>query len=169
MASGARAGRVRRLPGLHELALNPLRAVHLALRIGLGAMFLYAGVVKLFDVRALAVDVANYRLLPEWSVSAFAAALPGVEMVCGVSLLAGRWLRAGSWLAVLMMVAFAAATGQALARGIDLNCGCFGSGQAPVTMATLLRDAALLGAAATTAMTVPRARDGDSAAPPASH
>jgi len=155
MANGAGAGRIRRLPGLHQLALSPLRAFHLAVRIGLGAIFLYAGAVKFLDVRALAIDVANYRLLPEWSVPAFAAALPGVEIVCGASLLSGRWLRAGAWLAMLMMAAFSVATGQALARGIDLDCGCFGSGRAPVTMLTLGRDLALLAAAVAATLTAP--------------
>ena len=158
---------MRRLLSRGSQALTPVRAVHLSLRIGLGAMFLYAGAVKLLDVRALAIDVANYRLLPEWSVPAFAAALPGVELVCGASLIAGRWLRASAWLATLMMVAFSIATGQALARGIDLDCGCFGSGRAPVVMATLFRDLALLGIAVTTALTVPRDRDRDSGNPAA--
>ena len=123
-------------------------------------MFLYAGIVKLVDLRGLAVDVANYRLLPDWAVPAFAAALPGVEVACGACLLLGRWVRAAGWLSVLMMAAFSIATGQALARGINLDCGCFGSGRAPVTVATLARDLALLGAALATSWTarVDRAR-----------
>ena len=140
--------------------------LRVSLRIGLGALFVYAGVVKLADVRALAVDVANYRLLPEWGVSAFAAALPGIEIVCGASLVAGRWLRAGAWLAVLMMIAFSAATGQALARGINLDCGCFGAGRAPVTEMTLLRDLGLLAAAVATAAIAPREKPAAWDAPP---
>jgi putative oxidoreductase len=132
---------------------TPRRALHLALRLLLGALFVYAGLVKLLDVRALAVDVANYRLLPDSCVPAFAAALPGVELACGACLVSGRWLRAAAWLAVLMMAMFSIATGQAVIRGINLDCGCFGAGRAPVTVVTLLRDLGLLGAAVATSLT----------------
>jgi len=132
-------------------------------------MFLYAGAVKLDDVRALAVDVANYRLLPDWAVPAFAAALPGVEVVCGLGLLLGGWVRAAAWLSALMMIAFSIATGQALVRGINLDCGCFGAGRAPVTMMTLYRDLALLVAALATAFFSPADRPASVPPAPPSH
>jgi uncharacterized membrane protein YphA (DoxX/SURF4 family) len=109
-------------------------------------------------MRALAVDVANYRLAPEWAVPALAAALPGMEVVCGACLLVGRWVRPAAWLAALMMVVFSIAKAQAMMRGINLDCGCFGSGRSPVTVMTLVRDLALLAAALATIWTAPRER-----------
>lgn len=114
------------------------------LRAGLAALFLYAGVAKLADVRAFAADIANYRVVPAALVGPFAAALPGVEIACGIALLSGRMVRAGALLATTLIAAFTVAAAQALARDINIDCGCFGSVRAPVTIATIVRDLALL-------------------------
>ncbi|HEY2389213.1 MAG TPA: MauE/DoxX family redox-associated membrane protein [Candidatus Binatia bacterium] len=117
------------------------------LRAGLAALFLYAGVAKLADVRTFAVDIANYRMLPAALVGPFAAAIPGVEVLCGVGLLRNRSARAAALLASGMLVAFTVAAVQALARDINIDCGCFGSVRAPVTVLTIVRDAGFLAAA----------------------
>ncbi len=117
------------------------------LRTVLAALFLYAGVAKLADVRAFAADVANYRLLPAPLVAPFSATVPGVEIVCGLGLLYPRTVRAAAVLATALLVAFTVAAVQALARDINLDCGCFGSVRAPVTVLTVARDTALVAAA----------------------
>ena len=76
--------------------------VLLLLRVGFGALFLYAGVVKLLDVQGFATDIANYRAAPSFLVPLMAATLPGVEIACGVCLLMPRTLRAAAWLTALM-------------------------------------------------------------------
>jgi putative oxidoreductase len=129
------------------------------LRAGLAALFLYAGISKLADVRTFAVDVANYRMLPAALVAPFAAAIPGVEVACGVGLLRGRSVRAAALLATTLIAAFALAAIQALARDINIDCGCFGSVRAPVTLLTIARDAAFLAAAAATMVLAPRANE----------
>jgi uncharacterized membrane protein YphA (DoxX/SURF4 family) len=127
--------------------LTPRDAVALALRLGLAALFLYAGAVKLADPAGFAVDIANYRVLPAWLVPPLAAMLPGVEIACGACLLWPRARRSAAWLTLALLGAFTLAVGQALARGINLECGCFGASRAPVTVATLGRDLALVAAA----------------------
>lgn len=116
-------------------------------RIALGGLFLYAGVLKALDVRAFADDVANYQLLPGALVPVLAAALPWVEIGAGLALVVGRWSRAAALLVGALMAVFTVALVQAFARGIDLACGCFG-GTAPADWTTLVRDVALLAAAA---------------------
>ncbi len=135
------------------------------LRAVLAALFLYAGVAKLTDVRAFAADIANYRLLPPALVAPFAATVPGVEVACGLGLLYPRTVRAAAFLATALLVAFTVAAVQALARDINLDCGCFGSVRAPVTVLTVARDTALVAAAVAVAAlgrgadeTAPRAR-----------
>src|SRR5690349_18676598 len=113
----------------------------------LAALFLFAGTAKLVDSRTFANDVANYRLLPPPLVTPFAAALPGVEVACGIGLLDPRAARAAAVLATALLVAFTVAAMQALARDINLDCGCFGSVRAPVTMLTVARDVVLVAAA----------------------
>lgn len=127
------------------------RTLMLALRVVLGALFVYAGVAKLADVAGFAVDIANYRVLPPRLVAPLAAALPGVEIAAGVCLLAGRWTRAAALVAGGMLAVFSVAVAQALARGINLECGCFGASRDPVTTATLARDIVLLAMAAVVA------------------
>ena len=101
--------------------------VSLLLRVGLGALFLYAGVLKLLDVQGFAVDIANYRAAPSFLVPLMAATLPGIEIVCGVCLLVPRTLRAAAWLTALILAGFTLAVAQALARDINIECGCFGT------------------------------------------
>jgi uncharacterized membrane protein YphA (DoxX/SURF4 family) len=128
------------------VSLGPL--VALALRLGLAALFLYAGISKMADLHGFAVDIANYRVLPEALVSLVAATTPGIEIVAGLCLLPAQTLRAAAWLIFIMLSAFTAAVAQALVRGINIECGCFGVSRDPVTTATLFRDLALLGGAA---------------------
>ena len=124
-----------------------LDAAALAARAALGAIFLYAGVVKALDVRGFADDVANYQLLPGTLVPLVAAALPWIEIGAALALFAGRIARGAALLIGALMAAFTVALVQAFARGIDLSCGCFG-GDAPADWTTMARDLALLGLAA---------------------
>jgi uncharacterized membrane protein YphA (DoxX/SURF4 family) len=108
---------------------------------------------------AFAVDVANYRLLPAALVPWAASALVGVEGAVGVALLLGLWERPAALVASGLMVVFIVALVQAMARGISLDCGCFG-GSERVTWWTVLRDGAMLVPAAALAL-----RSGPAAGP----
>jgi putative oxidoreductase len=116
------------------------------LRVALGAIFLYAALTKLPDMGAFAESVANYRLVPSALVPAAAVAVIGVEIALGLLLVAGRLPRATALVATAILGAFTVGLAQALLRGIDLRCGCFG-GTENATWLTVLRDAALLAAA----------------------
>lgn len=117
--------------------------VRTALRVGLGALFVYAAVTKLPDMAALAESVANYRVLPPTLVGAAAAVVVGVELTAAVLLIAGVWVRAAAVVVAALLGTFVVALVQALARGIDLACGCFG-GSEPATWLTVVRDLGLL-------------------------
>lgn len=123
-----------------------MRALLLVLRVGLGAVLLYAAGTKVPDLAAFAESVANYRLLPPALVPGVAAAVIGVELVAGALLVVGRYTRAAALVASVLLAAFTAGLAQALLRGIDLRCGCFG-GEEPATWLTVVRDLAMLAAA----------------------
>ena len=59
-------------------ARQPLltRFLSFILRLVVGGIFVYAGVVKIFDPAQFANDVANYRLLPSALVNFVAITLP---------------------------------------------------------------------------------------------
>jgi uncharacterized membrane protein YphA (DoxX/SURF4 family) len=116
------------------------------LRIALGALFLYAAATKLPDLASFAESVANYRLVPSAVVPAAAVAVIGVEIVLGLLLVTGRLARATALVATGLLALFTVGLGQALLRGIDLRCGCFG-GTERATWLTVLRDVSLLAAA----------------------
>ena len=114
-----------------------------AARLLLGALFLWASVTKVPDMAAFAESVANYRIVPPALVPVVAAAVVGVEIAAGVALILNVWARPAALLLAVLLTVFTFGLASALARGIDLACGCFG-GTAPATWWTVLRDLALL-------------------------
>ena len=114
-----------------------------AARFLLGAIFLWASVTKVPDMAAFAESVANYRVVPPSLVPVVAAAVVGVEIAAGVALILNLWARAAALLLAVLLAVFTVGLGSALARGIDLACGCFGGTDA-ATWWTVLRDVALL-------------------------
>jgi hypothetical protein len=92
-----------------------------------GGLFIYAGWLKVCDPAAFARDISNFHLVP-WTVGvAMAFYLPWLEMFCGAALFLGR-VRAGAIAVLTALTAlFIGASVIARLRGIDVNCGCFGS------------------------------------------
>lgn len=122
------------------------RPLLLVARYALAAVFLWACAHKIVDPQAFAVDVFRYQLLPPTWVNPVAWGLPWVELVLSLALLAGpRWQRAGALLAMLLLLGFTAAMGYNLARGIDMSCGCFRTGDEGGTVGAwnLFRNTAL--------------------------
>jgi uncharacterized membrane protein YphA (DoxX/SURF4 family) len=112
-------------------------------RLALGAIFVVAAVAKARDLPGFAQDIANYRLLPAGLVAPAAATLPGVEAVLGLALIARLWPRASALCAAAFLCAFTIAVASALARDINIECGCFGSSGQPATWWTFGRDLGL--------------------------
>lgn len=106
--------------------MNAAQIGRALVRVGLAGMFLYAGVLKLLDPAALALDISHYRLLPDAIAPWLALVLPVLEVITALALLTPSYARGGAALSALMLALFAAAMAQAKLRGIDLACGCFG-------------------------------------------
>ena len=116
-----------------------------ALSVIVGAVFIYAGVLKAWNPFSFADDIEHFRIL-SWPLGIrLAFYLPWLEILCGLGLIVG-WLRSGAT-AILtgLMVVFIGATIAAKARGLNLDCGCFGSvGKGLSFTSHLLIDFALL-------------------------
>ena len=119
------------------------RLLVLASRLLLGGVFLYAAATKVPDMAAFARDFANFRLVPPRLVPYGASAVVGVEVMVGLALATGLAARAGALAGAGLLIVFVGALAQALLRGIDLRCGCFG-GDELATWWTVARDALLL-------------------------
>ena len=112
----------------------------------LGGLFLYAGFTKLFPPEhrfLFEMTVSAYRLLPEWGVIGVARLLPWLEMALGLVLMLGWLQRYVAAFVALLLGFFIVVMSITYARGVEVNCGCFGFGEA-VSPLTLARDSGLL-------------------------
>lgn len=120
-------------------------------RLFVGVAFAWAGVIKVADVAAFEEGLVNYRLLPAATIPLIAATLPPIEVIIGLCLVVGFLSRGAALLASGMLVIFTVAIVQAILRGIDVECGCFGAGSgaaASMGWPEVVRDVVLLAAAA---------------------
>jgi uncharacterized membrane protein YphA (DoxX/SURF4 family) len=105
-----------------------LDVVGTAVRIGLAAVWLVSGGIKFADSGQTYLAVQAYDLLPAGWVSTVALVLPLLELSLGVLLLAGLFTRWAAVVSAVLLLGFIAAVGQAWARGLSIDCGCFGGG-----------------------------------------
>ncbi|MGV9766957.1 MauE/DoxX family redox-associated membrane protein [Micromonospora tulbaghiae] len=121
-----------------------------AARLGLAAVWLIAGGTKVGDLAASGRAVNAYQVLPYDLATVIGAALPFVELALGVLLLAGLATRISAGVSAALLVVFIAGIASAWARGLAIDCGCFGSGgqlaagQTPSYLPEILRDLGFL-------------------------
>jgi uncharacterized membrane protein YphA (DoxX/SURF4 family) len=126
--------------------MNQLRGyLPAAVRMVLGAVFIYSGALKIADPVAFAGSVAAYQILPYFGSYLTAAVLPFLELSCGLMLVLGYRVRCSALLITVMNLVFMVALGSAIVRGLDIDCGCFKQGGEKTTPWTALgRDVVLL-------------------------
>ncbi len=115
------------------------------LRVLVSGIFLSAGILKLKDADGTLVAVYQYKLL-SWEASGIVATfLPFLEITAGVALWIPRVRLGASLLSMCLTLIFMAALGSALARNLDVSCGCFGTTDLLTTSGVrLAQDAVLL-------------------------
>ena len=113
-------------------------------RLLLGAVFVWAGAVKALDVPAFAGQVAAYQLLPYAWNYAVAATLPYVELLAGTLLLVNVRSKPAALLLLLLNTLFIAVLASVVARGLSIDCGCFGPDAGTTPLQALGRDALLV-------------------------
>lgn len=102
--------------------------VRLAARLLLAAVLAYAGLVKIGDLTEAGRTVALYRIVPDDSAQLVGGVLPFVEVALALLLVAGLATRAAAVGAAVLLVAYVAAIVSVWARGMSIDCGCFGGG-----------------------------------------
>jgi len=107
-----------------------LDVVGTVVRFGLAAVWLTSGILKAVDPDQTYVAVRAYDVLPTAGVEMVAAILPWFEIALGVLILIGAGLRLVAALSAALLLAFIAGVVQAWARGLSIDCGCFGGGGA---------------------------------------
>jgi uncharacterized membrane protein YphA (DoxX/SURF4 family) len=103
----------------------------LVARLIVGVVDLIAGLVKFPDPAGNVRQVRAFDILPEAIVPTVGHALPTIEIIIGVALILGLLTRLFAVIGALFFLAFIIGIASAWARGLEINCGCFGSHGVP--------------------------------------
>ncbi len=107
----------------------------LALRLFIGGVFIYAGLIKIDKPLAFADSIATFQVLPPQLINLVALALPLFEILVGGLLIFGIFQRQAAFALTFVTILFVVLLVQALVRGLQVDCGCFGFG-APSPLST---------------------------------
>jgi uncharacterized membrane protein YphA (DoxX/SURF4 family) len=102
--------------------------VGLLARLALGGVMLAAGLLKVTKPEVSARAVQAYQLLPFDLAAYVGYGLPVVEILLGALLLLGLFTRTAAAVSGVLLVAFVIGIASAWARGLSIDCGCFGEG-----------------------------------------
>jgi putative oxidoreductase len=101
----------------------------LLLRVVLGGVFVYAGALKIANPLNFADSIATFQVLPMEFIGLVALGLPPFEILVGGCLILGIFQRQAAFALLGLVATFALFLIQAIIRGLEVDCGCFGSGQ----------------------------------------
>jgi uncharacterized membrane protein YphA (DoxX/SURF4 family) len=99
-------------------------------RLILGGVLLAAGALKIGSLQKSAMAVRSYELLPVPLANVLGYTLPWIEIGVGLLLIAGVLVRISGLIGAVTMLAFIIAISWAWAKGLSIDCGCFGGGGA---------------------------------------
>jgi len=102
--------------------------IGLLARLILGGVLLIAGYLKAFSPDKSMMAVRAYELLPIWLANVLGIVLPWLEIGAGLLLIIGVAIRYAAIFGTFLMAIFIIAIAQAWARGLSIDCGCFGGG-----------------------------------------
>ncbi|ADE55233.1 DoxX family protein [Coraliomargarita akajimensis DSM 45221] len=101
----------------------------LLVRLILAATFIAAALPKIAAPSAFADAIANYRVCPDQLVDWLAIILPWIELTIGLGLLVPWLQRSSGLIMTALLFLFISLHLSAWARGLDIECGCFGKEQ----------------------------------------
>jgi uncharacterized membrane protein YphA (DoxX/SURF4 family) len=107
-------------------------------RIAIGALLLAAALSKIGEAAEFARQIHHLRFAPFGLENLIAVTLPWVELVAALAILSGVEPRGGAVLAAGLMAVFVVVVAVAMARHLDVECGCFGTADATRVGATKL-------------------------------
>ncbi len=115
--------------------------IDLCARWILGVVFIYASYDKLFHPQAFADIIYHYQILPDRLINATAVFLPWLELLVGILLMIGFWMPGTVIWCNLLLIVYIGALSFNLARGLDIDCGCFSiAGGRSINIETVLWD-----------------------------
>ena len=118
----------------------------LSARFILGGVFVYASFDKILHPAAFAEAVYNYQILPDGLINLMTIILPCLELVLGIFLIINFWMPGTVVMINLFLMTFIGALLFNMARGLNINCGCFSTTavESSMNILTVLRDTSFL-------------------------
>lgn len=95
-------------------------------RFVVGGIFLISGLAKIADPVRFLLTLREFQLLPGTLESFLAVCLPWLEFLLGMCMVLGILHRTASLMIAGLNGFFIVAIGSVMARGIVVDCGCFG-------------------------------------------
>lgn len=99
-------------------------------RLVVGGVWLVAGAAKIGDPEGSVRAVRAYELVPNALERPVGYALPLLEICVGLLLIAGLAQRLAAFVSAILLAGFIVGISAAWARGLQIECGCFGGGGA---------------------------------------
>lgn len=117
----------------------------LAIRLFFGFIFIFASITKITDPEGFSHAIYNYKLMPDVLINFLAIAFTWIELVAGLLLIFGISVKENSAILSGLLVVFIIAITISLLRGLNIDCGCFGTaGGTKVGMLKILENIGLL-------------------------
>ena len=92
-------------------------------RIGLGIVFVWAGLPKLFEPREFARTISEFGIVPDPLLPIVAIGLPVLELLAGLGLIFE--IRGSLKLVCALLMLFLTVLGFGVANHMEIDCGCF--------------------------------------------
>jgi hypothetical protein len=116
----------------------------LALRLIIAGVFLYAAVPKILNPQEFYLNILGYNFIQGTPAKLVAIWLPWAELIAALGIIFNVWMQANLRLIQAMLSGFIILLILTLIRGIDADCGCFGSAGGQVTWWHVFGDFVLL-------------------------
>lgn len=116
----------------------------LVVRLGLGCLFLWSSLPKIRQPYDFLSSVYDYQLVGPKLGMLTAMTLPWLELLVGLCLLGGIFVSGALLASIGMAGMFTFVLSWALYRGLEISCGCFGSGTELISYFILIRALGIL-------------------------
>lgn len=100
-----------------------LYLISVTARVVLGAVFVYAGFIKLIDPKTFAVSVSQYEIVPQILIAPVAIGLPALEFLAGLGLIMN--IRGSLTVIFSLLFLFVSVLGYGMLNNLNVDCGCF--------------------------------------------
>lgn len=112
---------------MNTKADNIPKALEILSLIVLSMVFFFSGITKFMDPSQFVLETYYYRILPIGTLHILCAVLIMLELLVAFSIWVPRFRAASAFIISALMLMFIVFIGSAMARGLDISCGCFGA------------------------------------------